>query len=47
MAIPVAKGQEDLLNFINEVIAEMKANGEMERIYQEACTLAIDQIGDE
>ena len=35
MAIPVAKGQEDLLNFINEVIAEMKANGEMERIYQE------------
>ena len=46
-AIPVAKGQEDLLNFINEVIAEMKANGEMERIYQEACTLAIDQIGDE
>ena len=41
------KGQEDLLNFINEVIAEMKANGEMERIYQEACTLAIDQIGDE
>lgn len=47
VAIPVAKGQEDLLNFINEVIAEMKANGEMERIYQEACTLAIDQIGDE
>ena len=45
VAIPVAKGQEDLLNFINEVIAEMKANGEMERIYQEACTLAIDQIG--
>ena len=41
VAIPVAKGQEDLLNFINEVIAEMKA------IYQEACTLAIDQIGDE
>lgn len=47
VAIPVAKGQEDLLNFINEVIAEMKTNGEMERIYQEACTLAIDQIGDE
>ena len=47
VAIPVAKGQEDLLNFINEVIAEMKSNGEMERIYQEACTLAIDQIGDE
>ena len=47
VAIPVAKGQEDLLNFINVVIAEMKANGEMERIYQEACTLAIDQIGDE
>lgn len=47
VAIPVAKGHEDLLNFINEVIAEMKANGEMERIYQEACTLAIDQIGDE
>lgn len=47
VAIPVAKGQEDLLNFINEVIAEMKANGEMEHIYQEACTLAIDQIGDE
>ena len=47
VAIPVAKGQEDLLNFINEVIAEMKANGEMERIYQEACTLANDQIGDE
>ena len=47
VAIPVAKGQEDLLSFINEVIAEMKANGEMERIYQEACTLAIDQIGDE
>ena len=47
VAIPVAKGQEDLLNFINEVIAEMKANGEMERIYQAACTLAIDQIGDD
>ena len=47
VAIPVAKGNDDLLAFINEVIAEMKANGEMDRIYQEACTLAIDQLGDE
>ncbi len=47
VAIPVAKGKEDLIAFINDVIAELKANGEMQRIYDEAVTLAIDQIGEE
>lgn len=44
VAVPVAKGQEDLLAFVDEVIEEMKANGEMQKIYDEAVTLAIDQI---
>ena len=44
VAMPVAKGQQDLVDFVNGVIAEMKANGEMQRIYDEAVALAIDQI---
>ena len=30
--------------FIDEVIQEMKDNGEMQKIYDEAVALAIDQI---
>lgn len=44
VAIPVAKGNDDLRAFIDEVIEEMKANGEMQKIYDEAVALAIDQI---
>ena len=44
VAIPVAKGKEDLVAFIDEVIQEMKDNGEMQKIYDEAVALAIDQI---
>lgn len=47
VAIPVAKGKDDLKAFINEVIAELIENGEMQRIYDEAVVLAIDQIGEE
>lgn len=47
VAIAIAKGQEDLVAFINEVIAEMKANGEMDRLYNEACALAVDQLSEE
>lgn len=44
VAIPVAKGKEDLVAFIDEVIKEMKDNGEMQKIYDEAVAQAIDQI---
>lgn len=44
VAIPVAKGNDDLRAFIDEVVEEMKANGEMQKIYDEAVALAIDQI---
>ncbi len=47
VAMPVKKGQEDLVEFLNEVIAEMKENGEMQKIYDEAVKLAIDQIVEE
>ena len=47
VAIPVAKGKEDLVAFIDEVIEEMKASGEMQKIYDEAVELAIDQIVEE
>ena len=44
VAVPVGKGKEDLLAFVNEVIQEMKDNGEMQKIYDENVELAIDQI---
>lgn len=44
VAIPVAKGKEDLVAFIDEVIKEMLENGEMQKIYDDAVALAIDQI---
>ena len=44
VGIPVAKGQEDLVEFINGIIQEMLDNGEMQRIYDEAVAEAIDQI---
>lgn len=47
VAIPVAKGHEDLVAFIDEVIKEMIENGEMQKIYDDAVALAIDQIIEE
>lgn len=44
VAISMAKGTDDLRALINEVIKEMMANGEMDKIYQENVELAIDQI---
>ena len=47
VAVAISKDNTDLLEFVNEVVIEMKENGEMDRIYQEACELAIGQIGEE
>ena len=46
VAFPAAKGQDDLIAFINETIEELKASGELEKLYQEACAQAIDQLSD-
>ncbi len=46
VAFPAAKGQDDLIAFINETIEELKASGELEKLYQEACAQAIDQLGE-
>ena len=46
VAFPAAKGQEDLVAFINETIEELKASGELEKLYQEACAQAIDQLSE-
>lgn len=46
VAFPAAKGQDDLIAFINETIEELKASGELEKLYQEACTQAIDQLSE-
>lgn len=46
VAFPAAKGQDDLIAFINETIEELKASGELEKLYQEACAQAIDQLSE-
>ena len=46
VAFPVAKGQDDLVAFLNETIEELKASGELDKLYQEACAQAIDQLGE-
>lgn len=46
VAFPAAKGQEDLVAFINETLEELKASGELEKLYQEACAQAIDQLSE-
>ena len=46
VAFPAAKGQDDLIAFINETIKELKASGELEKLYQEACAQAIDQLSE-
>lgn len=46
VAFPAAKGQDDLIAFINETIEELKASGELDKLYQEACAQAIDQLGE-
>ena len=46
VAFPAAKGQNDLIAFINETIEELKASGELEKLYQEACAQAIDQLSE-
>ena len=46
VAFPAAKGQDDLIAFINETIEELKASGELEKFYQEACAQAIDQLSE-
>ena len=37
---------DDLIAFINETIEELKASGELEKLYQEACAQAIDQLSE-
>ena len=34
VAFPAAKGQDDLIAFINETIQQLKASGELEKLYQ-------------
>ena len=46
VAFPAAKGQDDLIAFINETIEELKASGELEKLYQEACAQDIDQLSE-
>ena len=46
VAFPAAKGQDDLIAFINETIEELKASGELEKLYQEACAQATDQLSE-
>ena len=46
VAFPVAKGNDDLVAFINETLDELKASGELDKLYQEACAQAIDQLGE-
>ena len=46
VAFPAAKGQDDLIAFINETLEELKASGELEKLYQEACAQAIDQLSE-
>lgn len=47
VAITMAKGTEDLEKLINEVIREMLANGEMQKLYDKNIELAIEQIVNE
>lgn len=44
VGITMAKGTEDLAAVVNEVIREMIANGEMQKIYDKNIDLAIKQI---
>lgn len=43
-AVAVPKGQEDLLEQINQTIAEVQESGEMDTYVKEACTLAAENV---
>jgi hypothetical protein len=40
----MAKGTEDLEALINQVVEEMMANDEMQKLYDDNIKLAVDQI---